>query len=575
MARERDATAAAIAETRDEIHAATSEYLREESKGKERGVMFEHLHAEVMELEAEIVALKREERARARHRGAQGERGEERSAAAAKTAKYKEQAAEVRHRDAVAHDLKKRRRDITDNIKEFEKLYEMVKEQRNAFVTLITSSRRSVAELREKLKILANEIDILRGESADKETTLFRTHQDHAKARAERDSARAEMNKARVVFRERREELDEQISLIDSPATSSTPQRRRCCACVEGTRTRWSGAIERAWRSSIETTSCASCTRRRTFRRRFRGEEIELRKREDEIRALTIEIADAERSVEVARRTMTRVPGLDEQVASLQAQLLVERREAERLSAELEAPENKSRWRKLEGQVPDAEELAAKLESLRARLDDKEDQLAEKDLVLDEVTRLAGASPNAGGGEPRGYPRARVARQRLPRENSRRHEKSYGHRLRTLHVPGQRGVAGGGARSARGRSCDGAERAASGEAPDEDAEREWARRVRSEETASAAARDREARRRRRRARTGPRRAAPRRDRTRTSRRIQSQWACRGRTARTRRSNRRRRGRTCDIIARRNPGRSSSRERVTNDARGSRRRGHEC
>ena len=35
------------------------------------------------------------------------------------------------------------------------------------------------------------------------------------------------------------------------------------------------------------------------------------------------------------------------------------------------------------------------------------------------------------------------------------------------------------------------ERAASGEAPDEDAEREWARRVRSEETASAAARDRE------------------------------------------------------------------------------------
>ena len=35
------------------------------------------------------------------------------------------------------------------------------------------------------------------------------------------------------------------------------------------------------------------------------------------------------------------------------------------------------------------------------------------------------------------------------------------------------------------------ERAASGEAPDEDAEREWARQVRSEETASAAARDRE------------------------------------------------------------------------------------
>ena len=178
--------------------------------------------------------------------------------------------------------------------------------------------------------------------------------------------------------------------------------------------------------------------------------EIELRKREDEIRALTIEVADAERSIEVARRTMTRVPGLDEQVASLQAQLLLERREVERLSAELEAPENKSRWRKLEGQVPDAEELAAKLESLQARLDDKEEQLAEKNLVLDEVTRLAGRLRTQAAESRRGYPRTRVARQRLPRANSRRHEKSHGHRLRTLHVPGQRGVAGGGARSARG-----------------------------------------------------------------------------------------------------------------------------
>ena len=37
---------------------------------------------------------------------------------------------------------------------------------------------------------------------------------------------------------------------------------------------------------------------------------------------------------------------------------------AERLSAELEAPENSKRWRKLEGKDPEPEDLAAKLQAL-------------------------------------------------------------------------------------------------------------------------------------------------------------------------------------------------------------------
>ena len=493
LARERDATAAAIAETRDEIHATTSEYLREESKGKERGVMFEHLHAEVMELEAEIVALKSEERARARAiaelktNAARSER-----AAAAKTAKYKEQAAEVRQRDALAHDLKKRRRDITNNIKEFDKLYEMVKEQRNAFVTLITSSRRSVAELREKLKILANEIDVLRGESADKETTLFRTHQDHAKARSERDSARAEMNKARVVFRERREELDEQISIIDSLGDVVDTAEKEMLRM----RRRYEDAVERRNQTGVALIDrndelCILYEKANLQEEVSRRGEIELRKREDEIRALTIEVADAERSIEVARRTMTRVPGLDEQVASLQAQLLLERREVERLSAELEAPENKSRWRKLEGQVPDAEELAAKLESLQARLDDKEEQLAEKNLVLDEVTRLAGRLRTQAA-ESRADTLELASRVNDYRARIRAATKSL---MATVSELSMYQASAASLEEERDWLVDdlamARERAASGEAPDEDAEREWARQVRSEETASAAARDRE------------------------------------------------------------------------------------
>ena len=378
----------------------------------------------------------------------------------------------MRQRDALAHDLKKRRRDITNNIKEFDKLYEMVKEQRNAFVTLITSSRRSVAELREKLKILANEIDVLRGESADKETTLFRTHQDHAKARSERDSARAEMNKARVVFRERREELDEQISIIDSLGDVVDAAEKEMLRM----RRRYEDAVERRNQTGVALIDrndelCILYEKANLQEEVSRRGEIELRRREDEIRALTIEVADAERSIEVARRTMTRVPGLDEQVASLQAQLLLERREVERLSAELEAPENKSRWRKLEGQVPDAEELAAKLESLQARLDDKEEQLAEKNLVLDEVTRLAGRLRTQAA-ESRADTLELASRVSDYRARIRAATKSL---MATVSELSMYQASAASLEEERDRLVDdlamARERAASGEAPDEDAER--------------------------------------------------------------------------------------------------------
>ncbi len=72
-----------------------------------------------------------------------------------------------------------------------------------------------------------------------------------------------------------------------------------------------------------------------------------------------------------------------------QTQLEEERGLADRLSAELEAPENSKRWRKLEGKDPEPEDLAAKLQVLEERVNDKKEQLLEKDLVLEEVSNLA------------------------------------------------------------------------------------------------------------------------------------------------------------------------------------------
>ena len=54
-------------------------------------------------------------------------------------------------------------------LKEFAKLYDIIKNERNKCVNLIQTSTQKAAEMREKIKILQNEIEILRTAAALKE----------------------------------------------------------------------------------------------------------------------------------------------------------------------------------------------------------------------------------------------------------------------------------------------------------------------------------------------------------------------------------------------------------------------
>lgn len=71
------------------------------------------------------------------------------------------------------------------------------------------------SEMREKLKILGNETELLREESTQKDHLLARNRHDHAAARAERDALRNELNQCAIDFKHEQDTVDEQISQID------------------------------------------------------------------------------------------------------------------------------------------------------------------------------------------------------------------------------------------------------------------------------------------------------------------------------------------------------------------------
>ena len=70
-------------------------------------------------------------------------------------------------------------------------------------------------------------------------------------------------------------------------------------------------------------------------------------------------------------------------------QLLAARERLTDLEKKLEDPSDESRVRLLGGVDPEPEILGKKVEELELRLAEKEEKLLEKDLILEEVSRLA------------------------------------------------------------------------------------------------------------------------------------------------------------------------------------------
>lgn len=90
--------------------------------------------------------------------------------------KDKEARSHVRIKELVILDLTKRCNEISNRLKEFSALYEVVKNERNKYVNLIQSSTQGLSEMREKIRILLSEVEILGNESTAKVPKPPRMH---------------------------------------------------------------------------------------------------------------------------------------------------------------------------------------------------------------------------------------------------------------------------------------------------------------------------------------------------------------------------------------------------------------
>merc|ERR1719207_78175 len=288
-------------------------------------------------------------------------------------------------------DLKKKHQEISQRQKEFCTMYEVVKNERNKYVAMIQSSSQNLSEMKEKLKILQNEVEILRMESAGKDKALQKTRTEAQRQRVIRDQLRTEWTRITAkgaALNEQVEqyviEIDKLNSIINSIEKEMVILRRKYEQAVE---TRNFTGIQLIDRND---ELCILWEKSNIQEKLLKKGESAMLTKSEEIRSLKIDVKEVKRQLHVVQKKIPEVPKLIDEVMRLREQVASVRKRTDELSLELENPKSVMRkWRGLGGEDLDLQTLRMKTQDLEERLNDKKESLLEKELILEEVAALS------------------------------------------------------------------------------------------------------------------------------------------------------------------------------------------
>lgn len=270
-------------------------------------------------------------------------------------------------------------------------MYEVVKNERNKYMQQIQKSSQHLSEMKEKLKILQNEVEILRMESAFKDKQLQKVKAEAQKLEVTHDilqNDKTRITAKGAALNEQVEqyviEIDKLNSIINSIEKEMVILRRKYEQAVETRNFTGIQLIDRndelciLWEKSNIQEKLLK-----------KGEDAMLTKAE-ELRSLKIDLKEVKRQLHVVQKKIPEVPKLIDEVMRLREQVGSVRKRTDELSLELENPKSLLRkWRALGGQDLDLQTLRMKTQDLEERLNDKKESLLEKELILEEVSALS------------------------------------------------------------------------------------------------------------------------------------------------------------------------------------------
>lgn len=275
---------------------------------------------------------------------------------------------------------------LAEECAESDQLYEKVKNDRNRYINTIQTSMQIVVELNEKIKLLKGGVDVFNYEYSTAEAEVKLLKNELTEAWKRREATKCDLRRAEEEYRGLEKVVDRQAN--------ETSRMKRELQRIE------SQINNEQDRYTTQADDCANCQRMLidkqdelclVYEQYNRHEEImrmgeqELRKRDEELKRLNVQLTDFLRLIEIQQRKIPQIRKHDGEIEELTSHILQERRDVAELTAKLEMPDTRGRKRNYSGRDFTAQELEAKIVQYEQRIKAKEQQRSESRILLRDI----------------------------------------------------------------------------------------------------------------------------------------------------------------------------------------------
>nr|XP_042715308.1 coiled-coil domain-containing protein 146 isoform X4 [Chrysemys picta bellii] len=296
---------------------------------------------------------------------------------------------EIKTKELEIREYKKNKKEIQRQLKGFAKMYDIIRNERNKCVNLVHTARQKTTEIKERVKMLENEMEILRSNVIIKERKLQKNLLKHSNNIAIKDSIQSDVCKVIATLQEMKEKREQQLLDVDRLTNMLTHIEEEMVQL----RKKYERAVLRRNESGVllierEEEVCIFYEKINIQEMMSRNGDIEIQVMDEKIRFLNLKLAEKKRQIELSLKTLPMKNALDADLVVLQIQYSQCKDRIKSLEKRFADPEGKNRKRALEGKDPSLPELFKKIEELEIQLVQKEEKLLEKDFIYEQVSRL-------------------------------------------------------------------------------------------------------------------------------------------------------------------------------------------
>ena len=299
-------------------------------------------------------------------------------------------AADLKHkaqeRYLVYLDLCKKAEELEIKQADITALYETVKVDRNRFISIVQSSAQLIVELKEKIKIVESEGDVLSVELNKSAVEMKKIKTELADAYKQRERTVDALGKAMNEYRKFEEQIDAQVAetermtkQLQSIETQITTQQQRYAVKAEECMDKRRTLIDK------QDALCILSEQLNQNEDILRQGEKMIKQKDEDLRMLRLQLNDFQRNVEIMYKKIPKIKKCDEEIKELKWEIANEQKTVDALTTKLENPDKNGRKRNYTGKDLSEAQLDKKIQSYEQRISEKDQQIWEAQVLYKDI----------------------------------------------------------------------------------------------------------------------------------------------------------------------------------------------